>query len=148
MSAIQEIGLPCRDHGRKGFGLGYATAWIILNGVKICTTLHRKVHYIRTGEWPEVVRHTCDNARCIEPTHLISGTQADNVADMDERGRRTDQRNFGEANGRAVLSDSACKYIRDHYIKGSRTCGTPALARQFNVGTSQIWRVVNDKQRT
>lgn len=24
----------------------------------------------------------------------------------------------------------------------------PALAAMFNVGTSQIWRVVNDKQRT
>lgn len=28
-----------------------------------------------------VVRHTCDNALCINPNHLILGTQADNVAD-------------------------------------------------------------------
>lgn len=138
----------CLDHGRKGFGLGYATAWVVIDGHKMCTTLHRKVHYEATGEWPEVVRHICDNARCIEPTHLRSGTQIDNVADMDERGRRTDQRNFGEDNGRAVLTDSECKYIRDHYIKGSRTNGTPALAAMFNTGTSQIWRIVNDKQRT
>lgn len=35
-----------------------------------------------------VVRHTCDNIRCLNPDHLIPGTPADNVRDMDERGRR------------------------------------------------------------
>lgn len=35
-----------------------------------------------------VVRHTCDNIRCLNPEHLIPGTVADNVRDMDERGRR------------------------------------------------------------
>lgn len=132
----------------KALVLAMLRLGVVRNGVKLCTTLHRKVHFEHTGEWPEVVRHTCDNARCMEPSHLIGGTQSDNVADMDERGRRTDQRNFGESNGRAVLSDSECKYIRDHYIKSSRTNGLPALARMFSVGTSQIWRIVNDKQRT
>lgn len=34
-----------------------------------------------------LVRHTCDNPPCCNPAHLITGTQAQNTADMMERGR-------------------------------------------------------------
>jgi HNH endonuclease len=35
-----------------------------------------------------VLLHSCDNPRCFNPGHLSEGTQAQNVADMDEKGRR------------------------------------------------------------
>lgn len=34
-----------------------------------------------------VARHRCDNSRCGRPSHLHEGTQQENVADMNERGR-------------------------------------------------------------
>lgn len=34
-----------------------------------------------------VVRHKCDNARCVRPEHLEIGTQRDNVMDAVRRGR-------------------------------------------------------------
>lgn len=36
----------------------------------------------------ELVRHTCDTPRCVNPSHLILGSAKDNTADMDSRGRR------------------------------------------------------------
>lgn len=34
-----------------------------------------------------VIRHACDNPRCVNPLHLETGTQADNIRDMHLRGR-------------------------------------------------------------
>ena len=133
----------CVDHGCKGYGLGYATAWIKLPcGTKKPTTKHRKVYYEATGELPEVVRHKCDNPRCVNPEHLEGGTQKDNMDDMKKRNRAGDCRNFGAANGRTKLNPCDVAAIRKSYIRGSRTHGSSALAKQFSISTSQVHRVV------
>lgn len=132
----------CIDHACKGFGLGYATAWVVRDGKKASTTKHRKVYYEHTGEWPEVVRHTCDNPRCINPHHLVGGTQIDNVRDCKERGREGDCRNFGMTNGRCVVTPEIIDSIRRRYVRGSRTDGLPALSRCYGVSISQVARIV------
>lgn len=133
----------CIDHGCKGYGLGYATAWIKLpDGTKIPTTKHRRAHYENTGELPEVVMHTCDNPRCINPDHLVSGTQVDNMQDCKTKGRARTGVLAGEYSPCAKLTDVQCNEIRSIYIKGSREFGLPALARKYGVGTSQLHRII------
>lgn len=34
-----------------------------------------------------VIRHTCDNTMCVNPEHLIDGTDLDNVLDKEDKGR-------------------------------------------------------------
>lgn len=49
---------------------------------------HRYVFYVVFGRWPKgILRHTCDNRDCINPTHLIEGTRRLNSKDAVVRKR-------------------------------------------------------------
>lgn len=50
---------------------------------------HRLAYELTFGSIPDglVVRHVCDNPPCVNPLHLLAGTQKENIADMMARGR-------------------------------------------------------------
>ena len=50
---------------------------------------HRLAFALAHGYWPtgRIVRHRCDNPPCVNPAHLLVGTQAQNMEDAVERGR-------------------------------------------------------------
>lgn len=49
--------------------------------------VHRRVYELVHGATPSVVLHKCDNRKCINPAHLIGGTQKDNIQDSIAKGR-------------------------------------------------------------
>jgi hypothetical protein len=63
---------------------GYGLLW---NPEPKIQRSHRYIFYKINGYLPEVVRHTCDNPTCNNPSHLLGGTQGDNNRDTISRGR-------------------------------------------------------------
>ena len=96
----------------------------------------RYVYEKYKGRIPEglFVLHLCDNRGCINPVHLYTGTQQDNINDMFERGRARKAR--GEEHGRAKLTENQVKEIAQ--IK-DRTLKEIALA--YNVSIHTIWAI-------
>lgn len=120
----------CNSHAPNAYGysvvsrqgkLGYA---------------HRLSYEDKKGPIGEgmVLRHTCDNRRCINPDHLIPGTQLENIQDRVLRGRSA----FGESNGRAKLKEDQVKEIL-------ADLKTPKiqLARKYGVDAKMIRNIKN-----
>ncbi len=97
--------------------------------------LHRAVWERDHGSIPRgcVVMHTCDRPACIEPSHLRIGTQRENIADMDKKGRRRSL--IGSEQGGAKLTESDIPRIRAMLKRGD-TC--VAIGRIFGVTDMMI----------
>lgn len=111
------------------------------------------------------VLHRCDNPPCVRPDHLFLGTNADNAADRDRKGRgasgdrhwsRThperlargsangsrvhpDRLRRGDQHGRARLNAGAVVAIREAHADG---VSTTTLARDFGVTDTAIRFVI------
>jgi len=91
------------------------------------------------------ILHRCDNPPCHNVDHLFLGTQAENVIDMDSKGRRgtrlgiTQPGTPGESHPRHKLTDADVLDIRDQYANGATQV---ALARQYGVAQKSISRIV------
>ena len=78
---------------------------------------HRFSFFITYGYYPEVVRHKCDNPRCVNPFHLQAGTQKENCQDTVARGRHHNQNKNKCSEGH--LYDETNTYF---YTDGRRDC--------------------------
>ena len=108
-------------HGRQW--TAPRVAWVIVHG-SIPEGLH--------------ILHRCDNPPCVRPDHLFTGTNADNVADKQAKGRaRTAQ---GSLSGMAKLDEASVVAIRHAYASGDAS--TPQLAREYGVTTGLIGAII------
>jgi hypothetical protein len=112
---------------------GYGT--FHLGGRKVFA--HRVAFYAKTGREPPVVRHTCDNPACVNPSHLRGGTQLDNVRDRD----RKDRQAKGSRNGRARLSAEDVRAIRRRYRK-EESASYASLADEYDVGRTTVRDII------
>ena len=133
----------CIDHGRTRSLTAEGYALVGKPQVRSrCVGLHRLVFAEKLGCGLDgingvVVRHTCDNPRCINPEHLIGGTRADNNRDRVERNRSAKR-----VPSRQRLSVQDCVFIKAHHKRRHPEYGTCALAKRFGVDSAVIIKVI------
>lgn len=117
---------PGGRHGHFSIGAGTVKA-------------HRWIYELLHGPIPDglVIRHKCDNAKCVNPLHLESGTVADNARDMVERGRLPDR--SGEKHPLAKLNEKAVAGIRHAAALGATQ---KQIAERFGISRSQVGKIV------
>lgn len=84
--------------------------------------------------------HLCDNRRCINPAHLVSGTHALNAADKVAKGRCGNVSRPGVTNGNVKLTEAMVLEIRSRYREQQI-----ALAAEFGIGQAAVWKILNRK---
>ncbi len=87
------------------------------------------------------VCHSCDNRRCVNPSHLWLGTRNDNIQDCKNKHRLNRARH--EAHSQAKLSMEKAGQIRLLYSGGGMT--QASLAKMFSVGGTAIERIIKNK---
>lgn len=94
-----------------------------------------ELHHKTTIPEGLIVRHKCDNPPCVNPAHLELGTSADNMRDMEERGRG--KHPVGMHHGKSKLTDDDVREIK----RLLPTNSTYTIAKLFNIHPGTIGQI-------
>lgn len=131
---------------------------------------HRIAYELTHGDIPSglVIRHTCNNPSCCNPSHLITGTTLENVHDEIDSGTfqsgdrhwsrmHPEKRAFGKRNARTTHPETTARGERNgstkltqeqvREIRQLRKKGLfqHIIAKMFGVHQATIWRVEHYK---
>lgn len=124
---------------RHGYGLAYAGKRPDGRRGSINQYAHRISYALSIGPLPSgsVVMHSCDVPNCVNPAHLSLGSQAENIADRDRRGRtkKTSPRI------RKISAESVIE------MRNRRDIPSSYYARLWNVCVSHINRIRRGEKR-
>lgn len=102
---------------------------------------HRFSYFLHYGEWPMPEgRHICDTPACVRPDHIVPGTHAQNMRDMQKRRRHA----HGERNASSRLKEEEVRAIKQLLAQGVKQS---VIAQKFRIApphvskinTGQVW---------
>ena len=120
---------------------------------RITAQAHRVAYIINRGDIPDGMQilHKCDNPPCVNPNHLFSGTNLDNVNDKVRKGRqykagrlKGHDTSLGHKNGMSKLTDEDVIKIKFHLKED--ILNQRQLSEIFNVSEAQISRIKSGKR--
>ena len=119
----------------KGLGKGSGSA-----------RAHRRIYEERYGKIPKglLVRHSCDNKRCVNINHLSLGTYKDNLEDA----LNNNKVRFGERVASAKLSNRRVHLIkaiiRDNFLKSDEIAELfgISIASINDIASKRCWRKI------
>lgn len=102
------------------------------------TKAHRLAYEFAHGQIPSglCVCHTCNNPKCVNPSHLFLGTISENNIDRHNKGRTPK----GEAAGSAILTEKQVIEIRQKYNPPNITYET--LSVEYGVARNTIAQII------
>lgn len=132
------------EYRSAGYGQFYAG-----KGTKVIGA-HRFAAMLRYGMFDRrlFVCHSCDNTRCVNPSHLFLGTHQDNVNDMVAKGRQA--KVGGERHPAAKLTDAQVDDIRRRYVRGHRfrPGNRDELAAEYGIHPRYVLNLCRGERRT
>lgn len=99
--------------------------------------VHREVFFLTNGFYPEVVRHKCDNIKCINPNHLEGGSNIDNIEDRHSRNRTHNQVPEELKQKVSELKSSGLKYREIAEQLGIKTKLVDSILYRLNKSSSK-----------
>lgn len=115
--------------GRNGYGRISARSGRMEDAHRISWKLFRRP--IPKGAY---ILHHCDNKRCVNPNHLLLGTQSQNMKDAVKKGRVKPPSN-------ARLTEDQVRQIRKEHEAGNIT--QASLERKYGMSRSAIYSIVH-----
>lgn len=105
---------------------------------RIVAYAHRYSYMYHHGDIPQgqQVNHSCDNRCCVNPQHLVLGTQRDNMADMVRKNRH----NAGVRNAAHKLNWDQVIELRR--LRAETSVSYNKLGLIFGISSAQARRVV------
>lgn len=118
-----------QGYSRRGYGA------MSIKGAMI--PAHRVAYEAWVGDIPDglIVRHKCDNPRCVNYEHLELGTTQDNIDDIHKRGRGVYR--SGVDNGNCKLTEPQLKEIVDLAKDG---VGHEEISKKYGISRSCVSR--------
>ena len=120
---------------------GYGICWVSGIGRSGAKRAHKVSYEYYIGEVPEglVLRHRCNNTSCVNPYHLIPGTQKENVHDSIAAGtfpKRT-------SHGMTKLSEQNVIEIKELLQAGMKH---REIAEKFGIARTMVTKINNGQR--